>query len=134
MGKLLFDKCLGPGGIMQVSCHFQLHHHHTNPNRFLPCSSPASEVAVCNATDLSTHVLNWQQMTEGSHDLPRMCMTSRICMGVWQGVHSKRLAKRYCWLQDTMRLLVNHQRQCLPKCDRLVALRGGRIAADGSFS
>ncbi|EFJ47496.1 hypothetical protein VOLCADRAFT_30254, partial [Volvox carteri f. nagariensis] len=31
------------------------------------------------------------------------------------------------------RLLVTHQRQCLPKCDRVLVLRGGRLVAEGSW-
>ena len=36
-------------------------------------------------------------------------------------------------VQGATRLLVSHQRQFLPKCGRLIVLRGGRIVADGSF-
>lgn len=36
-------------------------------------------------------------------------------------------------MQGATRLLVSHQRQFLPKCGRLIVLRGGRIVADGSF-
>lgn len=36
-------------------------------------------------------------------------------------------------MQGATRLLVSHQRHHLPRCDRIVVLRGGRIVADGSF-
>ena len=32
------------------------------------------------------------------------------------------------------RLLVTHQRQFLPQCDRVLILRGGRLVADGSYA
>jgi ATP-binding cassette subfamily C (CFTR/MRP) protein 4 len=31
VGRLLFEKCLGPGGVMQVCCPFQLPYHHMDP-------------------------------------------------------------------------------------------------------
>ena len=36
--------------------------------------------------------------------------------------------------QGRTRLLVTHQRQFLPACDRVVVLRGGRVFADGTFA
>lgn len=37
-------------------------------------------------------------------------------------------------LQGRTRLLVTHQRQFLPACDRVVVLRGGRVFADGAYA
>lgn len=37
-------------------------------------------------------------------------------------------------LQGSTRLLVTHQRQHLPGCDRVIVLRDGRVAADGTFA
>ena len=39
-----------------------------------------------------------------------------------------------CLLQGRTRLLVTHQRQFLPACDRVVVLRGGRVFADGAYA
>lgn len=33
-----------------------------------------------------------------------------------------------------MRILVTHQRQVLPRCDRVMVLRGGRVVALGTFA
>ena len=37
-------------------------------------------------------------------------------------------------MQGSTRLLVTHQRQHLPACDRIIVLRDGRIAADGNYA
>jgi ATP-binding cassette subfamily C (CFTR/MRP) protein 4 len=36
-------------------------------------------------------------------------------------------------MQGCTRLLVTHQRQFLPQCDRVLILRGGSIVADGPY-
>jgi ABC-type bacteriocin/lantibiotic exporter with double-glycine peptidase domain len=45
--------------------------------------------------------------------------------------HSKRF--EYI-LAGSTRVLVTHQRQYLPACDRLLVLRHGRVAAAGTFA
>ena len=37
-------------------------------------------------------------------------------------------------MQGCTRLLVTHQRQYLPQCDRVLILRGGAIVADGPYA
>lgn len=44
-----------------------------------------------------------------------------------------RLLHTYICMQGCTRLLVTHQRQYLPACDRVLVLRAGCIIADGSY-
>ena len=38
----------------------------------------------------------------------------------------------YCWVAGSARVLITHQRQYLPQCDRVLVLRGGRVHALGT--
>lgn len=48
--------------------------------------------------------------------------------------HARYISAAGVPMQGSTRLLVTHQRQHLPACERIIVLRDGRITADGTYA
>ena len=96
--------------------------------------SRVEEVEHIHAQPKSTHTAQFVASAFYT-GLPLAAARITLSWIAWEFGYFDEYAKR-CWgaLQGSTRLLVTHQRQHLPACDRIVVLRDGRIVADGTYA
>ena len=126
VGRILFGQCIGPQGIMQGAhsefdysvrvCRVRYSMLTCNPWCPLLCCKNLSAVKPCG----------WCPSVETA-DSWRCCLC--VCWYVKLGITTTAA----CYA-GSARILITHQRQYLPQCDRVLVLRGGSVHAIGTPS
>ena len=115
VGRVLFQQCIGPAGLLQ--------------------GTPIGLSLLLRARALRTSGVSGPLAAQQHNStLSGHCFASGLCR-LLSGLQSA--LKGGCTqltAAGSTRVLVTHQRQYLPACDRLLVLRHGRVAAAGTFA